>query len=98
MVELTLGHRRNLKDELPDEAGRIAFCQPKPEIPTGTLKESDITWEHSNALVDITAEQIVNSLQMRFRPMICADQSGPGKSPAYLRFVVSSVHRCGGQS
>ncbi|MCZ6029217.1 hypothetical protein O5266_29080, partial [Escherichia coli] len=36
MVELTFwAIRRNLKDELPDEAGRIAFCQPKTEIPTG---------------------------------------------------------------
>nr|QEI46191.1 hypothetical protein p13ZX36-90_00114 [Escherichia coli] len=36
----------------------LHFCQPKPEIPTGTLKESDITWEHSTReLVDITAEQ-----------------------------------------
>ncbi|EBA3297110.1 TPA: DUF968 domain-containing protein [Escherichia coli] len=102
MVELTFwAIRRNLKDELPDEAGRIAFCQPKTEIPTGTLKESDITWEHSTReLVDITAEQIVNLsvdedsglLYMR-RPKAVL-----GKSPAYLRFVVSRpCIGCGGK-
>lgn len=83
------------------EAGRIAFCQPKTEIPTGTLKESDITWEHSTReLVDITAEQIVNLsvdedsglLYMR-RPKAVL-----GKSPAYLRFVVSRpCIGCGGK-
>lgn len=83
------------------EAGRIAFCQPKTEIPTGTLKESDITWEHSTReLVDISAEQIVNLsvdedsglLYMR-RPKTLL-----GKSPAYLRFVVSRpCVGCGGK-
>nr|WP_225312250.1 DUF968 domain-containing protein [Salmonella sp.] len=63
----------------------------KTEIPTGTLEKSDIAGHSARRLVDITAERIVNLsvdedsglLYMR-RPKVVL-----GKSPAYLRFVVS---------
>ncbi|EHI2272385.1 DUF968 domain-containing protein [Salmonella enterica] len=93
MVELAFwAIRRGLKNELPEEAGRIALCLPKDEIPTGPLKESDITWQNSTReIVNLTAEQIVSIavdedsglLYMR-RPKTVL-----GKSQAYLRFVVS---------
>jgi hypothetical protein len=93
MIELTFwAIRRGLKDVLPEEAGRIALCREKEEVLTGTLKESDITFEYgTNELLDLVAEQIVSiavddesGLLYMARPKILL-----GKSPAYLRFIIS---------
>lgn len=93
LIELTFwAIRRGLKDELPPEAGRIALCQPKEPVSTGTTKEADIRWEYSvGELVEQVADQICeidvdddSGLLYMARPKILL-----GKSPAYVRFIVS---------
>lgn len=93
LVELTFwALRRGFKDQLPEEAGRIALCQPVEEIPSGTLRESDIVWSYGvNDLVGQIADQIAeidvddnSGLLYMARPKTLL-----GKSDAYVRFIVS---------
>lgn len=93
LIELTFwALRRGFKDELPEEAGRIALCQPEEEIPTGVTKESDITWGYS-------IRELVDQIEHEVATIEVDDESGLlymnrpkvqlGKSPAYLCFVTS---------
>lgn len=93
LIELTFwALRRGLKDELPEEAGRIALCKPEEPISTGPTKECDITWGYSvTELLDQIEGQVVtikvddkSGLLYMARPKIVL-----GKSPTYLRFIVS---------
>jgi hypothetical protein len=91
---------RNLAGYLPEDAGRIALCRDKEEIPTGTLKESDIQWSASDGellakyegeITRIGVDEDSGLLYMR-RPKPIT-----GKSASYRRFVISRpCEGCGG--
>ncbi|EOZ2186395.1 DUF968 domain-containing protein [Enterobacter hormaechei] len=93
LIELTFwALRRGFKDQLPQEAGRIALCKPVEEFTTGTMRESDIVWTYGvNELVEQLADKITeidvdeeSGLLYMARPKIQL-----GKSAAYRRFIVS---------
>lgn len=91
---------RNLAAHLPEDAGRIALCRDKEEVPTGTLKESDIVWSASNTellakyegeITRIGVDEDSGLLYMR-RPKPIT-----GKSISYRRFIMSRpCEGCGG--
>lgn len=91
---------RNLANYLPVDAGRIALCRDKEEVPTGTLKESDIVWNASDSelmakyegeITRIGVNEDSGLLYMR-RPKPIT-----GKSASYRRFVMSRpCEGCGG--